>query len=521
MAKSIQESFFEQYASLAMQQQVRYGIPASVTLAQMALESGYGTGRAIKEANNAFCVKCGKSDYWNQEGRYILISDDKSNERFRKYDSLEQSFTDHSKVLMSGYYKKCHSLDSTDYKGWAHGLHGVYASDKNYEGKIIGVIKTYNLDRYDQQALELARRENKTVGYSRGSYDIGVSKAAMVAQPYMAAVQGTVRAEVVSYRLPVGDGTKIIVTSEYGDRHAPTKGASDDHKGIDIRAKFTDVYSMEHGKVVEVGSDKKSGNYVKVEYERADGSNYRVSYCHLDKATVMKGQTVEAGDVIALSGQSGVGTGPHLHLTVKQRGANGKYDYVNPLDYLAELSVRGMPGAVNKKGSNADLLADRRANVNTTPTPFENLIAQRGAGLNQDQLRNAEAGLMAQTDGDQNMNNPRNALLSMLGLGGMGMGMNGMSMAQGGPFSGLISALFTALIGMAIQMDYGKDGAKNDMAQDVKPEEDVKQTEQERQATRIRLTRDSVDPEKAKELAMMNFDAEYPEEKQGGGQRLS
>ena len=51
------QSFFDLYAPMAIEQQQKYGIPASVTLAQMALESGWGDGRAIKEGNNAFCVK--------------------------------------------------------------------------------------------------------------------------------------------------------------------------------------------------------------------------------------------------------------------------------------------------------------------------------------------------------------------------------------------------------------------------------------------------------------------------------
>ena len=69
--------------------------------------------------------------------------------------------------------------------------------------------------------------------------------------------------------------------------------------------------------MVDKGYQKSGGNYVTVEYDRADGAKYRISYCHLDKINVEKGDAVNAGTKLGVSGNTGNSTGPHLHLTVK------------------------------------------------------------------------------------------------------------------------------------------------------------------------------------------------------------
>lgn len=500
-----QKAFIERYAPMAMEQQVKYGIPASLTLAQMALESGWGKGRAITEGNNAFCIKSGGSNYWNQEGHYILISDDKKDEKFRKYDSLEQSFNDHSKVLMSNSYAHCHKLQSTDYTNWVKGLQSGkahYATDPDYANKLLKTISANNLHQYDLQAVLLAKNQGVQIGYSRGNYDATSSATIhQEAQPQLS-YSGNL------YRLPVGDGTQITMTSAYGHRTAPTAGASSDHKGIDIQAKYEDVYSMERGKVVNVGSDKKSGKFVIIEYERADGKNYLASFCHLDSVNVAKGDAVDTNTIIARSGATGVGTGPHLHLTVKQKGDDNEYHHINPLDYLAELSVRGMSGKVVTIGKSEDLLADRKAGVNTTPTPQEILLAQNGGQLNDEQRKNLEA--------FNGLSNNKMGLLSLL-TGGMNQG----GMTQGGSLSSLVSGLFMAAIGVAVQMDMAQNqSVEETVEEEMKPASSVSSSNEE-QKTLIKRERESIDGDKAHDMAMMNFDTECPEQSQGAGQRLA
>ncbi len=105
---------------------------------------------------------------------------------------------------------------------------------------------------------------------------------------------------------------KIIVTSPYGRRKDPFTNKRSNHKGLDLRANGEEVYAMMPGEVVKVVADKRSGNYVTIRH-----GDYTVSYCHLSKALVKKGAQVLPGEVVAISGNTGRSTGPHLHITVK------------------------------------------------------------------------------------------------------------------------------------------------------------------------------------------------------------
>ncbi len=105
---------------------------------------------------------------------------------------------------------------------------------------------------------------------------------------------------------------KIIVTSPYGRRKDPFTGKRRSHNGLDLRARNEEVYAMMPGKVVKVSSDKRSGKYVTIRH-----GDYIVSYCHLSKALVKKGAKVLPGEVVAISGNTGRSTGPHLHITTK------------------------------------------------------------------------------------------------------------------------------------------------------------------------------------------------------------
>ena len=77
MANSTQQ-YINQYAEYAMEQMRRYGIPASITLAQGLVESGNGNSRLARTANNHFGVK------GTLNGAYVLANDDKPNEKFKK-----------------------------------------------------------------------------------------------------------------------------------------------------------------------------------------------------------------------------------------------------------------------------------------------------------------------------------------------------------------------------------------------------------------------------------------------------
>ena len=101
-----------------MEQQQKYKIPASITLAQGLLESGAGRSRLATEANNHFGIKTPGG--WT--GPYILVDDDRPKERFRKYRSVRDSYEDHSLFLLKPRYKRLFTYRITDYKAWAYGL---------------------------------------------------------------------------------------------------------------------------------------------------------------------------------------------------------------------------------------------------------------------------------------------------------------------------------------------------------------------------------------------------------------
>lgn len=140
------QQYFDQYRDLAIQQMNAYGVPASITLAQGAIESGAGKGRLAVKANNHFGIKC---HGWT--GGRIYHDDDERNECFRAYDSPYDSFEDHSRFLRSGKrYSGLFSLKITDYKGWARGLKAAgYATNPKYADILIGIIQLYKLYQYD------------------------------------------------------------------------------------------------------------------------------------------------------------------------------------------------------------------------------------------------------------------------------------------------------------------------------------------------------------------------------------
>lgn len=145
-ALSYQE-YIDRYKAIAVREMKDYGIPASITLAQGILESGVGESELAVKANNHFGIKC-HSD-WKGERAYH--DDDANNECFRKYDTPEESFVDHSLFLKNrARYSFLFEYDRTDYKMWAKGLKQAgYATDPNYPKRLTDLIEAHDLHQYD------------------------------------------------------------------------------------------------------------------------------------------------------------------------------------------------------------------------------------------------------------------------------------------------------------------------------------------------------------------------------------
>ncbi|WP_242622691.1 M23 family metallopeptidase [Lachnoclostridium sp. Marseille-P6806] len=126
-----------------------------------------------------------------------------------------------------------------------------------------------------------------------------------------------------TYIWPVSGG---YVSSGFGARSAPKAGASHYHQGIDIAVSVgTAVMASSAGTVVSAGWQSGYGYVVYIQH--ADGRQTR--YGHLSKILVSSGQSVTQGQKIALSGNTGNSTGPHLHFEIRINGTA-----VNPLSYM-------------------------------------------------------------------------------------------------------------------------------------------------------------------------------------------
>ncbi|WP_298478203.1 glucosaminidase domain-containing protein [uncultured Maribacter sp.] len=157
---SIQE-YIDTFSEVAQIEMMAYGIPASITLAQGLLESGYGKGELAMKTNNHFGIKCHKG--W--EGDYDFHDDDEKGECFRKYNHPRYSYRDHSVFLTTrSRYAFLFNYHHNDYKAWARGLRKAgYATDVKYPQKLIYLIEKHNLGQYDTPSKAASRVKKQPV----------------------------------------------------------------------------------------------------------------------------------------------------------------------------------------------------------------------------------------------------------------------------------------------------------------------------------------------------------------------
>lgn len=239
--------YIEKYSSVAVDEMVRSGIPASITLAQGLLESAAGQSTLAVKGNNHFGIKC-----HNWKGKSMKHDDDRRNECFRVYDSAEQSFRDHSDFIrFRDRYKPLFETPIEDYKAWAYGLKKAgYATDPAYPEKLIKLIEDYDLTRFDKitakQAEEIPEAPFKIeepVKYEKsGEFRFSLSRQiySVNGVPFVYSVEGETYSSIArSFRLfdkeilkfndlkapeTLIPGTKVFI-------HAKKKQAT---KGMDI-----------------------------------------------------------------------------------------------------------------------------------------------------------------------------------------------------------------------------------------------------------------------------------------------
>jgi hypothetical protein len=137
------------YADIAVEEMHRYGIPASISMAQGIVESRCGESTLAQHNNNHFGIKCFKKSC--KKGHCSNFTDDSHKDFFRKYKTPIQSWREHSLLLSSGRFKDLKALGQ-DYERWATCLESKgYATDKEYAEKLIATIEQYGLDELDER----------------------------------------------------------------------------------------------------------------------------------------------------------------------------------------------------------------------------------------------------------------------------------------------------------------------------------------------------------------------------------
>lgn len=144
-----QDDYVKRFALVAKAEMDKYGIPASITLAQGLIESNAGESKLSVRNNNHFGMKCFSKKC--RKGHCSNFTDDSHKDFFRKYKSSWESYRAHSHLLNGKRYRHLKKLNPKDYKGWAKGLKKAgYATDKRYAEKLIHLIETLRLDKFDQ-----------------------------------------------------------------------------------------------------------------------------------------------------------------------------------------------------------------------------------------------------------------------------------------------------------------------------------------------------------------------------------
>ena len=280
----------------ALKVQDEYGYPASVTIAQIIQESGFGIygpygdeGQGLSylayQYNNLFGIKgTGPAGSVNMKTGEQTKSGESYTIRagFRVYHTYTEAIDDRAKLLSEVYSDLIEGVD--DANTFAMRIGGRWATDINYAKNLIRQMETYDLYRLDRMTL--------------GEFS-----------------------ELLGDFADPCPGAQL--TSGFGWREFRNSY----HKGIDLGtgSENIPVYAAAAGTVITAGWSDSAGNWVVIDH----GDGLVTKYMHHKEIYVEKGERVEKGQQIGLSGTTGDSTGNHLHFQLEINGAA-----VDPLPYL-------------------------------------------------------------------------------------------------------------------------------------------------------------------------------------------
>ena len=246
------EAYIKKYKSVAISEQKKYGIPASITLAQGLLESRAGKSPLATEANNHFGIKC--SD-WN--GATFYQDDDQKDECFRKYSDARESYEDHSSFLAKrSRYATLFTLKPTDYKGWATGLQANgYATSKTYASSLINLIELYELNLLDSDSnKELAsntRRKRPTPIIEEKTIAEALADSSSVVSSDFGVIE-----EPFAHKVYKNNGVKYILAKPGDTYRSIAKEVNLPESVLRYKNEVPNDYALSPNEVVYLGNKK-------------------------------------------------------------------------------------------------------------------------------------------------------------------------------------------------------------------------------------------------------------------------
>lgn len=302
--RQTREEYVEKYKSIAIAHMEKYGIPASITMAQGILESDSGNSKLARSSNNHFGIKCKKS--WT--GDRVYHDDDAKGECFRAYPSVEESYEDHAKFLdESPRYDSLFVYASDDYKSWARGLKACgYATAPDYAQRLVKIIETmklYLLDKKDGTQIYSASKSAKENAEPWWENNMAISDE----QVNPNAFRVTVNAHN-GYSVYRTNGTYYVVAKE-GDTFESLSTAF--KISSKLLRKFNDVSKeakLAKGDIVYIDPKKQSWQGDVIQHKVKEGENayslsqaYGVQLKSLIKLNKLrKGEDFKKGDIIRL-----------------------------------------------------------------------------------------------------------------------------------------------------------------------------------------------------------------------------
>ncbi|MGO9481302.1 MAG: M23 family metallopeptidase [Candidatus Kryptoniota bacterium] len=186
---------------------------------------------------------------------------------------------------------------------------------------------------------------NELIANATNSLDVLSREAALQGQSYSTILNKYQSNQKLFAHIPAIDPIRGgVITDGFGMRFHPILKIRIMHEGIDVVADYgTPVYATGDGTISYVGQRGGYGTAIEIDH----GFGYSTVYGHLSKPLVVEGQKVKRGQVIALSGNSGLSTGPHLHYEVIKNGV-----HVDPTAYFfngREYNESGLYSELTKK----------------------------------------------------------------------------------------------------------------------------------------------------------------------------